>query len=476
MSFCSLSKDTLNSNKTIIDNLFFTNYMPDASADSVKVYLYGLYLCQINEDVSITDMANTLSLSVAEIKDYFKYWEEYGVLNIVSCEPFVVSYNKITDNTAKYKKFKPEKYSDFSKAAQLLITDRMISTSEYTEYYQLMENTPLRPEALLMIIKYCIDLKGGNLTYKYIITVAKDFVSRGITTFDLVSKELSNYFTSTKEVSEIFRELKSNKKPEIEEIKTYQKWVSNYGFEHEFILSIIPLSKCKTFKKLDVYIEELFSNKCFTLEEAKIFFKNKENLIKLSTEINKTLGIYIEVLDNVVTTYTSPWVSMGYDSDTLLFIANYCFKKNKRTLELMNETIKNLYKLGLITLESIYKYIKARTETDNFISKMLEYAGISRKPNNWDRENVENWRNWNFSDEIILEAAKLSSGVNNPIPYINGILSNWKSKNAFTLQEVKKLSENKPLKDGKSTHFENERKYTKEELNSLIDSFDDFKV
>ena len=87
-----------------------------------------------------------------------------------------------------------------------------------------MENTQLRPEALLMIIKYCIDMKGGNLTYKYIITVAKDFISRGITTEALVGKELTGYFTTTKEVAEVYRALKSNKKPEIEDIKTYKKY------------------------------------------------------------------------------------------------------------------------------------------------------------------------------------------------------------------------------------------------------------
>ncbi len=478
MSFCSYTKDTTATGKTVIDNLFFTNYMPDATADAVKVYLYGLYLCQVNEDLTITDMSNVLGLSVNEIKDYFKFWEEYGVLNIISSEPFIITYNNLTDNTLKYKKFKPEKYAEFSKAVQSLITERMISTSEYSEYYQLMENSPLRPEALLMIIKYCIDMKGGNLTYKYISTVAKDFISRGITTADLVGKELTGYFTTTKEVAEVYRAFKSSKKPEIEDIKTYKKWINNYGFEHEFILEVINLSKCKTFKKLDSYIDELFSNKCFTLEDTKIFFENKENLAKLTLNINKTLGIYVEIIDNEIISYTSPWVSMGYDEKTLLFIADYCFKKNRRTLELMNETVKNLYKLGLITLSSIIEYIKNKTETDKFIKQIHELAGISRKINSWDRENVETWRSWNFTDELILEASKLSLGVNNPIPYINGILSNWKSKNAYTLEEVRSLSEATKTKsqNSKTAHFESERNYTKEELDSLIDSLDEFKV
>ena len=42
------------------------------------------------------------------------------------------------------------------------------------------------------------------------------------------------------------------------------------------------------------------------------------------------------------------------------------------------------------------------------------------------------WKSWNFSEEMILEAAKLASGKNSPIAYINSVLSSWKNKNVFS--------------------------------------------
>ena len=50
MSFCTFSKDNIKSGKTYVDNQFIIHFMPDAPTDAVKVYLYGLYLCQNAED------------------------------------------------------------------------------------------------------------------------------------------------------------------------------------------------------------------------------------------------------------------------------------------------------------------------------------------------------------------------------------------------------------------------------------------
>ena len=137
----------------------------------------------------------------------------------------------------------------------------------------------------------------------------------------------------------------------------------------------------------------------------------------------------------------------------------------------MDQTVKNLHKLGIITVQSITLYVEKFTKNDEFIEKFLGYAGIERKANFWDRENLENWRSWNFTDDMIIEAAKRSNHTSNPISYMNSILSNWKSQGVFTVDSIPKLQNNKT-----SSHFENERKYSDNELDDLFNSFDDFKV
>ena len=145
----------------------------------------------------------------------------------------------------------------------------------------------------------------------------------------------------------------------------------------------------------------------------------------------------------------------------------------------MDETIKNLYSLGLLTTANIADYIKTFTENDAFISIILSNVGVQRKPTDWDRDNLKLWRSWNFTDEVILEASKRSSGIRNFVPYMTTILADWKIKEAFTLEKIQALPNenlNKNTNKKPSSHFESERSYTKEELDTLVDAFDDFKV
>ena len=40
-----------------------------------------------------------------------------------------------------------------------------------------MEQYSVKPEALILIVKYCIDLKGENISQNYILQVAKNFAT-----------------------------------------------------------------------------------------------------------------------------------------------------------------------------------------------------------------------------------------------------------------------------------------------------------
>ena len=94
----------------------------------------------------------------------------------------------------------------------------------------------------------------------------------------------------------------------------------------------------------------LFSNKKFSLSEIKSYYKERNNAVELAYKIDRALSVYVEIIDPVVDNYIIPWLNKGYDEDSLLFIANYCFRKNKRTLEDMNEVVEKAYKSGLVTI------------------------------------------------------------------------------------------------------------------------------
>ena len=435
---CSYSKEFSSSAFTDVENAFITEYLPVSSGDAVKVYLYGLFLCQNPKfDRSIAEIASTLDISQDKILEFFEFWEEFGLVSIVSKEPFSVQYLPIRSSySAKPKKIKAEKYTEFTKGLQALLPDRMISTSEYTEYFTIMETYGIKPEAMLMIVKYCADRKGTDIGYRYVSKVAKDFGNRGIVTVEKVEKELSSYIMRTGVIERILKALSLRRQPEIEDSTLLKKWTQELNFEAENIVFAASKLKKGSMAKLDEFLIELYSMKSFSKEEIAEYMDKKQTVYDLAIKINKALSIYVDVIDTVVDNYTKKWLSYGFDQDTLLYIANHCFKSGKNTLQDMDDILEYLRARGFIDLSSVSDYFENLKKSDEFLSKMLLTAGVNRRPTPWDRENLNMWKTWNFSEDMILEAAKLASGKSSPTAYMNGILSNWKNNGVFTLNGI----------------------------------------
>ena len=439
---CSFSKEFSLSAFTDIENSFITEYLPIASGDTVKVYLYGLFLCQHPEnDMPLSSIAQNLKMDEKDVKDCFSFWEEFGLLSVLSKDPFTVQYHPVRSMfSSKPRKYKAEKYTDFTKGLQAMLPNRMISTSEFSEYFMIMETYSIKPEAMLMIVKYCVDRKGKEISYRYVSKVAKDFGNRSINTVEKVEAELSSYTAKTAVLEQILHALSLRRQPDIEDSNFLKKWTQELSFDPENIIFAAKKLKKSSMEKLDEFLLELYALKSFSKNEIAEYMDKKKDIYELAIKINKALSIYVDIIDTVVDTYTKKWLSFGFDEQTLLYIASHCFKNNKRSLQEMDSLVEELRGRGFITLSGVGDYFSEQEKIDEFIAKLLSTVGLSRRPNPWDRDNLSIWKGWNFSDEMILEAGKLSSGKNSPIAYMNGILSNWKNNGIFTLEGVSSVA------------------------------------
>lgn len=478
MAFCSFSGDFDKNGVITLETPFITEYLTEAEGDSVRVYVYGLYVCRTQKDISLADFAAALGISEADVKDCFKFWEEYDLVTVLCEDPFSVRYLPLSGK-ARPRKFKPEKYTEFSNALQALFPERMISTAEFTAYFDVMESFKIKPEAMLMICKYCIDLKGETIGYRYIVAVAKDFAYRGIVTPELIEQELSDYNSRSGEIAAILEACGLKRKPEVEDLQLINKWKSELGYEQKTLAFIAKKCKKKSLDALDGFISELYANKLFNENEIDDYLKRKSEYAELAKRICKNLSVYVQIIEPVVTEYVSPWLAKGYDGDTLEFLASFCFKKNRRTLADLDEQISRLYDKGLITLSSIADYVKNVSAQDEFIRELLRLCGLDRRPTDRDRQDLSAWQGWGFSDEMIKAAADKAAGGSRPWILMNVILSDWKSKSVFSPDKIPAqnygANANKGAKDGKksSAYFSLTHEYTKEELDSLITNADD---
>jgi DNA replication protein DnaD len=325
----------------------------------------------------------------------------------------------------------------------------MISTNEFLEYYLLLEEYGFERNALLMIISYCVNLKGNDIRFQYIKKVAKSFADDGITTAKKVEKKLSSYTSSTPALIKLFSACSITRKPDIEDDKLYLKWANEMGFSDEAIIAAAKYFKAKTIEKIDSALTELYNNKKFDVKEIDDYCKTKNSVYQLTLDIARSLGVYIQNTTPYVENYTTVWLNFGFETDALLLIANHCFMHGQNNFAAMNEFLIALYDEGIVTLDSIKEKIENIDEEDKLIKTILSSCGLTRKIIQMDKDCLKRWKNWGFGEEMLVECAKRSLGKSNPIAYMNAILSSWKNEGIFTVDKIEKQAP-APVNNGSS--------------------------
>lgn len=474
MAFCKFSSDYLMESFTLVDNLFLNEYLPYAEEGYSKVYLYGLYLCASpsGKDNSLESFAKVLDMEEDKIVNIFGYWQDEGLLEIISVNPLEIRYLSIKGAKQPPKKYASGKYADFNIMAQQLFTTRQLVPNEYLQYYEIMESAKIQPDAMLMIIQYCINYKGTTVRYPYINAVARNWAREGVRTVEDVEQKLNEFAALDEDMRAVMRALGRRGQTDLEEKQLLIKWTKNWGFDIPAI--VCAAKQCKNkggFKKLDGVLDEYYRMNIYTEAEMREYVKERENMRELTVKINKTIGVYYESLDYIIETYIAPWLNKGFDSDALLDVAKYCFVSNVRSLAGMNTMVLKFYKLGFITSQSIKEYIDRQIQNDEIIKNVLQTVGTTRNVSQADREYYKVWcTEWSMSDDLILYAAELASTSRFPLQFMNKQLAKWRDAKISTLADAKKtkLSVSNPLPSSADNFTE--REYTKEQLNSIFDN------
>ncbi len=479
MSFCKFSTEIIANSKVDIDNIFFEEFLPYAPEECVKVYLYGLYLAKNNLEMDNTfeKFAKKLNMNELDLESAFRYWEEQGLVQVLSTYPIQVLYKPLKDIISGTRLFKSDKFESFNMQAQELFRGkREITKTEYGEYYDFLERTHMEQGALLMIMNYCIESKQKAVGYNYILTVAKSWAKDGILTVKDVEEKLCQISGTFAKLETILAALGIKRNSFIEEREMYQKWTDGMGFDDSTILFVAKSMKKKGgCEKLNGLLEKYFMLGLMSEVEIKSFVENKDKLFDLAKQINKNLGLYYESLDSEVETYISPWLNLGFEEEALKELSVYAFKSSIRSLENFNSLVQKLYKLGILTLQSLHEYLNSVVSNDEQIKKVLTLLGLTRRVNSFDRESFKVWTNeWNLSQDIIEYAASISEGKLSPFPYLARLLASWHEQGVKTVDQAKKLSpkpEPRPLvSDVKG------RSYSKQDYQAMISSIDEVEL
>lgn len=437
MSFCYFSKDFTANAYTSVENKFIVKYMPQAGEEAVKVYLYGLFLCQTPaKDFSLENCAEALSLPKEKVIEAFEFWEDCDLVQIICRSPFTLEYLPVTATSGRPKKVKYEKYADFNKELQkkMQSAHKFLDYSVLQKYMNFLQENEIEQQAFLLIVEYCIRLSGDGVSHAQIFNKAKNFISRGLFTYSQVEKALSDFNIHTADLRKTMIILGISREPGENDYTLYEKW-SNAGFESGAINEAARFMKHGTMQGLDALLEELKLKSAFTATEARDYLAEREMLGNATFKIARSLGVKIASPLVYSDEYTAKWYARGYEESSLCTLALFCVKTERNSFPELDELLEKLYADGIVSEDSVKDYISHMNDELKLLTKISKYCGTMRKTEG-NIETLSVWRRWNFSDEMIVEAAKRAANTARPLAYMNKILSDWKREEVFSVSAI----------------------------------------
>ena len=263
----------------------------------------------------------------------------------------------------------------------------------------------------------------------------------------------------------------------VDEFQMYLFWTKEMEIDKDILIRIAKSSKVKTFARLDEYVKKCYSLKLESIKEIDDYFSSREKMFDLAKNVVKNLGLYYSDLTEVIDTYVSSWLQLGFDEDAILKLSRLAFKSSIRTLESFDNHVNNMFKLGLLTSNSIDNYMSEIVKNDSVICQILEKLGIERKVNSMDRSFYKTWLyDWGMSADLIDYAVQQSVGKYMPMQYVNKILSEYHINKIDSVDRAKLYKPSVIVASIKSTKDVKKTEYSKQELESLFDDIDEIEI
>lgn len=301
---------------TEIPDMFFTEYLPETSGNSLKVYLYMLFLSKYNKEIKINDLSKTLSLDFPEVQDAIKFWEEKGIL-VKKTDGYVLADIQEIELSKLYTPKITSSPEDAIKNAQSQTRARAIesinaqffsgvmSPSWYNDIDLWFNKYGFDEQVMLALFNYAYDKRA--LHRNYIQATADAWSKNNIKTFN----ELDNYFEQKEKRtginSEISKKLNLRRSLTSYEEEDIVKWTENYGFSMDIIE--IALKKASSnnkvrFDYIDTLLTDWHNKDLHSASDVESYLNSIKDKDKKKSQVEKASFEYTQsTFDNLDSLY-----------------------------------------------------------------------------------------------------------------------------------------------------------------------------
>ena len=287
---------------TNLPDVFFTEYLSQASGDFIKIYLYIVFLSKYGKDVKINDLSKKLNIDFKIIQEGIKYWEDLGVItrkntgyiinNIQEIELHKLYKPKVALSVEDMKTIADNKQR--AKAIENInnmFFQGIMSPSWYSDIDMWFKKYSFDEEVMIALFQYCYTRSA--LHRNYIQTVADSWHKSNVKTYT----DLDNLFAKQDKLNVLYKTITKKlgfTRQLTEYEKAYiEKWSVEYGYSMEIIEIALKKTTAKTnpnFKYIDKLISDWHDRKLKTAEEISKFLDGMKQKNKDIKKLEKTSG------------------------------------------------------------------------------------------------------------------------------------------------------------------------------------------
>lgn len=289
--------------KTEISDVFFTEYIAEATPIAVKVYIYLLYYTKYNKDISLNDLPKILGIQYNEMISALEYWTNKGVMirkdscytltSLETIELHKLYKPKIGLTAEEIKKNSKEQYKEKTIQA---INDKyfqgMMSTSWYNDILLWFKKYGFTEEVMLMLFEQ--GYKNGAVQHRnYLLAVADSWKANNVKTYS----DLESYYTKLDKLNilekDIKRALKIRRSLTSYETDLIKRWYLEFNYDFNIInLALAETIKISnpSFKYIDKILEDWNKKDLKNIIDVKKNLNEYKNRSNNKNETKNTKG------------------------------------------------------------------------------------------------------------------------------------------------------------------------------------------
>ena len=262
------SKNSMLFSDTPVPDLFVAEYLPSASGEFIKVYIYCLFMAKHGKSIPPLDLSKKLGMELSLVKEALSYWENLGALSRKG-EEIILSDLKEKEVNRLYR---PKLTSSPEDARQAIERNQqrsqaisainnaffqgIMSPSWYIDIDAWFDKYGFEEDVMISLFKYCFDKHA--LHQKYVQAVAEAWHNKGIQD----SLQLDAYYSVYEKCNEI-KKLIRKKLGLTRNLTEYEaayveKWVLEFGYQFDIIELALKKTTSKTNPNFD-YLNAIFA-------------------------------------------------------------------------------------------------------------------------------------------------------------------------------------------------------------------------